>query len=235
MFLEHGPFRPSQDGSIALNEWSWNKLANVVYIEQPCGVGFSYSTGGYLDDFSSSDEQAALTNYHAAQAFLDRFPHLRANPFHLASESYGGHYVPWIATAILAQNALNAKALQINLKGVLIGNPYTNVESGYPSMVEALWGHQLLPRAAYLNYKALCTTEQDFLGYVCSGLANEMFSRLGTLDPYALDADACLLSAQRLRLQSHFLAASARLKGAQRKALAYSPCSDSYLAEYLNR
>lgn len=39
---EQGPFRPLADGSLALNEYAWNKIANVVFIEQPAGVGFSY-------------------------------------------------------------------------------------------------------------------------------------------------------------------------------------------------
>uniref|UniRef100_A0A803MJ45 Uncharacterized protein n=1 Tax=Chenopodium quinoa TaxID=63459 RepID=A0A803MJ45_CHEQI len=41
-FGEHGPFKPSGNGLIK-NEFSWNKEANMLYLESPAGVGFSYS------------------------------------------------------------------------------------------------------------------------------------------------------------------------------------------------
>jgi carboxypeptidase C (cathepsin A) len=66
-----------------------NKISNMVYIEAPCGVGFSYG-----DDKSEilrpSDESTAKDNYALIQAFFDRFPEYRQNKFYLSSESYGG-------------------------------------------------------------------------------------------------------------------------------------------------
>merc|ERR1712216_41235 len=39
---EQGPFRAGKDGkALEINEHSWNKIANMVFIEQPVGVGFS--------------------------------------------------------------------------------------------------------------------------------------------------------------------------------------------------
>jgi len=40
-----GPWRPNNDGkTLSYNPYNWNKRANIIYIEQPVGVGFSYST-----------------------------------------------------------------------------------------------------------------------------------------------------------------------------------------------
>ncbi|KAK3042509.1 hypothetical protein RJ639_000233 [Escallonia herrerae] len=42
-FSENGPFRPN--GQVLVrNEYSWNTEANMLYLETPVGVGFSYST-----------------------------------------------------------------------------------------------------------------------------------------------------------------------------------------------
>ena len=40
---EQGPFRPLADGTLKLNQFAWNQKASMVFIEAPCGVGFSYS------------------------------------------------------------------------------------------------------------------------------------------------------------------------------------------------
>ncbi|KAJ8449765.1 hypothetical protein Cgig2_001421 [Carnegiea gigantea] len=42
-FTENGPFRPSGD-VLLKNDYSWNQEANMLYLESPVGVGFSYST-----------------------------------------------------------------------------------------------------------------------------------------------------------------------------------------------
>ena len=88
---EQGPFRPNADGSLSLLEAAWNKVANMVYIESPAGVGFSYSTNNA--DYTTGDQQTAIDNYNLIQAFLVRFPQFSNNSLYISSESYGGHYV----------------------------------------------------------------------------------------------------------------------------------------------
>src|SRR5690348_1252000 len=47
LFQEHGPFRVNPDGkTLTYNNYSWNQIANVLYLESPAGVGFSYSDSG---------------------------------------------------------------------------------------------------------------------------------------------------------------------------------------------
>jgi len=50
-----GPFRPTKDGmALAENTLSWNRLSNIVYVEVPVGVGFSYSHDP--KDYRTGDE-----------------------------------------------------------------------------------------------------------------------------------------------------------------------------------
>lgn len=41
MLTENGPFKPDGKGGITDREWAWNKKANVIFLEQPAGVGYS--------------------------------------------------------------------------------------------------------------------------------------------------------------------------------------------------
>ena len=64
-FTEQGPFRPLKNMSLTLNQYSWNRIANIVFIESPTGVGFSFSNS--VDDFVSDDNSTAHDNYNLIQ------------------------------------------------------------------------------------------------------------------------------------------------------------------------
>ena len=88
-FTEQGPFRPNKDMTLSINEYAWNKISNMVFIEAPCGVGYSYSD--VEADYHTNDDQTAQDNYDLIQAFFERFPEYRSNRMYISSESYGGH------------------------------------------------------------------------------------------------------------------------------------------------
>lgn len=91
---EHGPFRPTSDGqSLVTNPYSWNQYANIIYIEAPAGVGFSYSDNP-ADYFLVNDTRTATDNYAAILAFMVKYPQYNTSDFYVTGESYGGHYVP---------------------------------------------------------------------------------------------------------------------------------------------
>jgi hypothetical protein len=73
---EQGPFKPAADLSLEENEYRWNRIANMVFIEAPAGVGFSYSDDKV--DYTTGDAQVAQDNYNLIQVqymlcFLGRF------------------------------------------------------------------------------------------------------------------------------------------------------------------
>jgi carboxypeptidase C (cathepsin A) len=82
---EQGPFKPNADNSLSFNKYAWNQVSNMVFIEAPAGVGYSYSTNPKAD-YTTGDSQTALDNYNLIQAFLKRFPEYQSNELHITSE-----------------------------------------------------------------------------------------------------------------------------------------------------
>lgn len=232
---EQGPFRPSVDLTLEANPYAWNTVSNMVFIESPAGVGFSYTDDS--DDLSIGDVQTAVDNYHLIQAFLSRFPDLRANALYITSESYGGHYMPTLAKQIVESNQVADSAQVINFKGFAVGNPYTDVNSGIPSGIATAWGHQLLPRSVYEEYVKTCKTPSA----ECTTLIGRLLGGLGDLNPYALDYPICTKSShystQSLWLMNHqLLSAGLHPRAAGVRSMeAYEPCVANYMTAYLNQ
>ena len=221
---EQGPFRPDEAGLIQPNEYAWNKVANMVFLEQPVGVGFSYSNN--KDDYKIGDDQAAKDNLATIRGFLTRFPQFAESPLYITSESYGGHYMPTLANEIIHYNDATESG-KLNFKGFAVGNPYTDYYSGVGAEMETYWGKQLLPKPSWDKYVAngCLTVEQQLNNSVCTYMILDFMKKVGNLNPYALDYPVCLSSQQR--------AMHTFLHGSERVA-SYEPCEDEFSANYLN-
>jgi len=188
---EQGPFRATnKDLSLSWNDYSWNKIANMVFIEQPCGVGFSYTDDESSDDYSNNDAQAAKDNYALIQGFLDRFPQFRSNDLYVTSESYGGHYIPMVSREIVDRNTAGLDP-QINFKGFFLGNPATTFKSTTPASLDTFWGHQLVSKPLWDKYTENCVTPLIKNITVCGDLFTLMYVENRGLNPYALDYPVC--------------------------------------------
>ncbi|KAK7439809.1 hypothetical protein VKT23_017385 [Stygiomarasmius scandens] len=134
LFQELGPCRINNDTrTVSLNPFSWNTNANMLFIDQPVGVGFSHGT---LDVGTS--QEAAEDVWTFLQIFLsdERFAHLQENDLALWTESYGGHYGPTFAAHFLDQNAAieagTVQGLPLNLKVLGVGDGLTDPLNQYP-------------------------------------------------------------------------------------------------------
>ncbi|KAF9561528.1 serine carboxypeptidase [Agrocybe pediades] len=125
LFFELGPCRiPDANGTVFHPE-SWNNNANVFFIEQPVGVGFSYAEHG---EYVGTTEEAAKDVASFVSIFFENFSQFKGRAFHMAGESYGGRYLPLFASAVYDQSAKLAAAglTPINLQSVMIGNGMTD-------------------------------------------------------------------------------------------------------------
>jgi len=121
LFAENGPCTVNKDGSTSSNPNSWNKKANLIFVDQPAQTGFSegayvYGEEGVKEDF-----------FQFLQAFYKTLPQYKKNKFYVTGESYAGHYVPAISDRI----AQGGGEFEIPLAGLAIGNGLTNPEVQY--------------------------------------------------------------------------------------------------------
>jgi carboxypeptidase C (cathepsin A) len=116
------------------NPSSWHKVSNLLFIESPPGVGFSYNLKA---NYTHTDSSTAQDNMAALQDFFRLYPEYRANAFWLAGESYAGKYIPDLAVLIDKYNMDSPN--KINFKGMLVGNGVMNFEHLSRSEVNYMW------------------------------------------------------------------------------------------------
>ncbi|CAO1623370.1 unnamed protein product [Sympodiomycopsis kandeliae] len=153
MLMEGGPCRalpgprdgPPINGTVPF-EQSWNSRANLLILEQPAGVGYSYVRFGQP---TVDTNQAARDVYAFFRIFFGAFEQFRSNPFHIAGESYGGRYIPRFAAEMHDRDQeLLSKAKKENkdpepgsildLQSIIVGNGVNELSSFYSSAYETI-------------------------------------------------------------------------------------------------
>ncbi|KAJ3703929.1 hypothetical protein LUZ61_007634 [Rhynchospora tenuis] len=165
-FTELGPFYPRGDGrGLRRNKKSWNKVSNLLFIESPVGVGWSYSNN--TEDYNSGDQAAANDLHIFLLRWFEKFPELKTRDLFLTGESYAGHYIPQLADVLLTHNR-NSKDFKFNIKGVAIGNPLLKLDRDIPATYEYFWSHGMISDEIGLTIMSDC----DFEDYVFSSPHN---------------------------------------------------------------
>ncbi|KAF5333394.1 hypothetical protein D9611_002652 [Ephemerocybe angulata] len=121
--MEVGPWR--WDGKAAgqesfnVKEGGWEEYATMVFVDQPPGTGFSYtSEENYAHTIK--DAQGHLLEF--MRNFYSVFPEYKYADTYMAGESFAGQWIPYFADAILKSN------LDVPLRGIAIGNGWMDVK-----------------------------------------------------------------------------------------------------------
>ncbi|KAF8022267.1 hypothetical protein BT93_G2420 [Corymbia citriodora subsp. variegata] len=219
---ELGPFRVHSDGkTLYRNKFAWNIAANVLFLESPAGVGFSYSNTT-ADYRASGDSKTAVDNYVFLLNWLERFPEYKNRDFYISGESYAGHYVPQLAHTILYNNIKANKTL-INLKGIIIGNAVINDETDNKGMYEYFATHALISQETWYAIQKYCKFSPNATEVSqCKAAKMDADSEVLNIDVYGIYAPRCF---------------SSNLTSRPKKTniMDLDPCSDDYVHAYLNR
>uniref|UniRef100_A0ACD6AAY2 Uncharacterized protein n=1 Tax=Avena sativa TaxID=4498 RepID=A0ACD6AAY2_AVESA len=228
-FSENGPFRPSGQ-RLVKNEYSWNKEANVIYLETPAGVGYSYSAdAAYYQGVD--DKVTATDNMVFMQRWLEKFPQYKGRELYISGESYAGHYIPQLAEAMVDYNK---KDRIFNLKGLALGNPVLEFTTDFNSRAEYFWSHGLISDSTYRIFTSVCNYSRYVSEYYggslslpCTRVMNQVTRETSRfVDKYDVTLDVCL---------SSVLSQSMILSPHKRVGQRIDVCVEDETVNYLNR
>ncbi|XP_072159700.1 vitellogenic carboxypeptidase-like [Bemisia tabaci] len=123
LFEEIGPFYVNSSLHLTRREYSWCKKYNLLFIDNPVGAGFSFTTqeAGY----AKTEEDVSKDLYSFMLQFYGMFPKLAKNPLFLMGQSYAGKFIPSFAEYIYKRNAENIMGnVNIPLEAIGIGNGF---------------------------------------------------------------------------------------------------------------
>ncbi|RCN25898.1 serine carboxypeptidase [Ancylostoma caninum] len=135
-FEETGPKRMNNTD----NEATWLQVADMVYVDNPVGAGFSYV-----------DEDGAFTKNVAEigqdllawlRQFLVIHPEYRTRPFFIFCESYGGKMSAEFARVITQE--ISAGNLRLDFRGVALGDSWISAMDYVNSWGEFLYANSYL-------------------------------------------------------------------------------------------
>ena len=159
---EHGPMQMGEDAKFHTNEYSWNRAANMIYLESPGDVGFSYIDSKLDYELYINDDIAAKDNLNALISFFKKFPTMKGKDFYIAGESYGGIYVPMLAYNIVQYNKNLPESQKINLKGILVGNGVADWNyDTTPATIDFAFTHHLYSYETRMDLNKYCIMEYD--------------------------------------------------------------------------
>jgi len=245
---EHGPFifNDGPDGAnqvLTLNPYSWNKAANVLYLDSPAGVGLSYSNNSA--DYNTGDKITAKNSHSFLLNWFKEFPEFRDNEFYISGESYAGVYVPTLAQQVLQGNS-NPDNL-INLKGILVGNGVTSDIFDGDAWVPFVYGHGLIDIDLYNRTYFECNgTYWRPPTQACYDLLEQINELVGDLNIYGIYDDCYGLFKETGPLHDPFYRISQKVRDwtaesklstkSYKKKVGDVPCIDSSRAEaWLNQ
>lgn len=74
--MEIGPYRLKDESTLRYNDGSWDEFANVLFVDNPVGTGFSYvDTDSYVHELKDMADQMILF----LKKFFEMFPEYEDN------------------------------------------------------------------------------------------------------------------------------------------------------------
>ncbi|XP_018438695.2 serine carboxypeptidase-like 12 isoform X4 [Raphanus sativus] len=196
LLLENGPLAFKFEvyngdlASLVSTTYSWTQVANIIFLDQPVGSGFSYSRTP-LDKISDTNEVKMIHEF--LQKWLNKHPQFFSNPFYVSGDSYSGKIVPALVQEISKGNYICCKPL-INLQGYVLGNPVTYPELDINYRIPFSHGMSLISDELYESLNTNCKGidgNVDPRNTKCLELVAEYHKCTDKINPYSILLPNC--------------------------------------------
>ncbi|POO03708.1 Serine carboxypeptidase-like [Trema orientale] len=110
--------------TLVLNQYSWTKVSNIIFVDSPVTTGFSYAkTSLAYDQLGDFNQVRYLLQF--IKKWLINHTEFISNPLYIAGDSYSGIIVPPLVQQI--SNGIKEGSIPpLDLKGYILGNPVTD-------------------------------------------------------------------------------------------------------------
>ncbi|KAL9165676.1 hypothetical protein ABFS82_06G186400 [Erythranthe guttata] len=195
LFYENGPFTIANNLSLVWNQYGWDQISNILFVDQPIGTGFSYSSD--KRDIRHNEKGVSDDLYDFLQAFFKEHPELADNDFYITGESYAGHYIPAFAARVHQGNKAK-EGIHVNLKGFAIGNGLTDPAVQYGAYADYALDMGIIKQTEHDRINKvlpLCETAIKLCGtdgtlscmaayLVCNTIFSSIIARAGDINYY---------------------------------------------------
>ncbi|TVU15136.1 hypothetical protein EJB05_38641 [Eragrostis curvula] len=221
-----------------------NGAVNLLFLEAPVGVGFSY-TNRTSDLKRLGDRVTAQDSYSFLLNWFNKFPEFKGRDFYIAGESYAAR-----GAHLRREQRGEQRQGVINIKGFMIGNAVINDATDQLGMVEYAWSHAIISDELYSAVRRECDSFKEEAdggrpGKGCSPALRAFLRAYDDIDIYSIYTPTCLspsTPAGARRPAPSRLVAAPRLFSKHdawhrmnRVPAGYDPCTEAYVTKYFNR
>ncbi|XP_055861008.1 probable serine carboxypeptidase CPVL [Biomphalaria glabrata] len=151
---ENGPLKIDKliNGNISYRRRknSWAETFSMLYIDNPVGVGYSYSDSGE-EGYRTTQEEYTRDLYEFIQQFYVMFPEYLQRELYIGGQSYAGKYVPAFAYKI--HEEIQAKRTNIPLKGIHLGGPLIDAKIQFGHFFEIFFSLGFITYDEFLEFQ----------------------------------------------------------------------------------
>lgn len=125
------------DENLEPRDFSYVHLANMLYVDNPVGAGYSYVDVEKGGKFATNMTELTSDYIALLQGFFKAHPEFEEVPLYLLGESFGGKFAPACAQRIHEEVAKGN--LKANLRGVGMAYPATKLINNIAFMADELF------------------------------------------------------------------------------------------------